>query len=53
MGVAALIIALAIMINIDTTNCGAVSRGLSVLRVTIAAEFLASAAVVGIPVQGQ
>jgi hypothetical protein len=46
MGVAALIIALAIMIFIDTTNCGAVSRALPVLWGAIAALFIASGVVV-------
>jgi hypothetical protein len=46
MGVTALIIALAIMIFIDTTRCGAVSRALPVLWGTIAVVFIASGVVV-------
>ena len=44
----AVIIAIAAMILLDTTNCGAVSRALPVLLIMIAAVFLASVIGVGV-----
>ena len=46
MAVTVLIIALAALVFIDTTNCGAVSRGLVVLFGTIALVFIISGLVV-------
>jgi len=46
MGVTVLIIVLSIMVFIDTTNCGAISRALPVLWGVIAVLFIASVVVV-------
>ena len=47
-GAACLFITFASMVFIDTTKCGAVSRALPVLWITIAVVFLASVVVVGV-----
>ena len=47
-GLAVLINLLTIILLVDTTNCGSVSRGLGVMDVTTAVVFLASVAVVGV-----